>query len=201
MSTRDEIKESILKRALIHVPFDGWSKDLLERAAVEAGVDPSYSWRLFPLGTMDATKYWSERLDQEMLATLPSPEGLKVREKITLATRTRISLLTPHREAALKTAKYLAHPQHMGHATRMLYRTVSEIWYYAGDTSTDYNFYTKRGLLSLVYSSTFLYWLKDDSDQFEKTWKFLDRRIENVLKLPNLPKRIIKKVFPWKRHG
>ncbi len=198
METRDEIKENLLKRALLHVPFDGWSKNVLELAAVEAGVDASYSWRLFPHGPIDAIAYWSQQLDQDMLTALPSPEGLKVREKIALATKTRITLLIPYRETANKTARYLALPQHVTQATRMLYKTVNEIWYYAGDTSTDYNFYTKRGLLALVYSTTFLYWLKDDSEDFEKTWDFLDRRIEEVLKLPQ---KIKSKLFFWRKHG
>lgn len=201
MDNRDEIKENLLKRALFHVPFDGWSKNLLEQAAVETGVDPSYSWRLFPQGPMEAIAYWSHQLDAELLATLPSPDTLKVREKIALATRERISLLTPYREAARKTARYLALPQHVTQATRMLYKTVNEIWYYAGDTSTDYNFYTKRGLLAWVYSTTFLYWLKDDSEDFEKTWIFLNNRIEEVLTLPKLPQKIKSKLFFWRSHG
>lgn len=198
MDNRDESKENLLKRALLHVPFDGWSKGVLERAAVEAYGDASYSWRLFPKGPMEAVAFWSKLLDQEMLSTLPSPEGLKVREKVALATKTRISLLIPYREAANKTTRYLALPQHVPQATRMLYKTVNEIWYYAGDTSTDYNFYTKRGLLAWVYSSTFLYWLKDDSENFEKTWTFLDHRIEEVLKFPH---KIKSTLFFWRNHG
>ena len=68
MDARDELKTQILKRALIHVPFDGWSQDLLERAAEEVGLDPSYGWRLFPKGPLEAVSYWSKLLDQEMLA-------------------------------------------------------------------------------------------------------------------------------------
>jgi ubiquinone biosynthesis protein COQ9 len=199
--TRDELKDKIIKKALIHVPFDGWSQDVLERAAVEAGVDASNAWRLFPKGVIEAIAYWSHSLDQEMLTLLPSPDELKVREKVTRGVRTRLTLLAPYREAARKTARYLSLPQHIGQGSKMLYRTVNKIWYYAGDTSTDYNFYTKRGLLALVYSSTFLYWLKDDSEGFEKTWIFLDKRIEDALTIPVLPKKILKRVFPWKHHG
>lgn len=201
MDARDEIKKQIIKRALVHVPFDGWSQDILERAAVEEGLDASYGWRLFPQGTLEAVAFWSDLLDQEMLQTLPSPETLRVREKVTLAIRTRLTLLAPYREAARKTATYLSLPHHMGKASRLLYETVNKIWYYAGDTSTDYNFYTKRALLAWVYSSTFLYWLRDHSDGWEDTWAFLDRRIEEVLTLPKLPKKIIQRLCPWKRNG
>lgn len=200
MDARDDIKKKILKHALIHVPFDGWSQGLLEKASEEAGVDPSYGWRIFPKGPLEAISYWSHLLDQEMLASLPSSENNRIREKVALAVKTRLSLLIPYRETARKTALYLASPLHLGQASRLLYETVNEIWYYAGDRSTDYNFYTKRGLLAWVYSSAFLYWLRDQSEGFENTWIFLDRRIDEVLKLPKISQKLAHCFFPWKRH-
>lgn len=199
MDNRDELQRQILKRALVHIPFEGWSKEILERAALEEGLDPSYGWRLFPKGPLEAISLWSHLLDQEMLKSLPLDDTLRVHEKITLAVKTRLKLLIPHREAARKTAKFLSLPQHMGKASHLLYTTVNEIWYYAGDRSTDYNFYTKRGLLAWVYSSTFLYWLRDSSDGFEKTWTFLDRRIKEVLTIPRLPRKILDRLCRWKR--
>jgi ubiquinone biosynthesis protein COQ9 len=201
MDSRDEIKHKVILRALQHVPFEGWSQEILERSAQEIGVDSSFGWRLFPKGPLEAIAYWSQFLDQQMLSALPSPEGLRVREKVTLAVKTRLSLLIPYRETARKTATYLALPPHGLYASKLLYTTVNEIWYYAGDTSTDYNFYTKRGLLAWVYSSTFLYWLRDPSHDFENTWAFLDRRIEEVLTLPKLPQKIVQKLFFWRPHG
>ena len=65
---------------------------------------------------------------------------------------------------------------------RLLYKTVDAMWYAAGDTSTDFNFYTKRATLAGVYSSTLLYWLNDRSEGNEATWSFLDRRIEDVMR-------------------
>lgn len=196
MEEREDLKRKILDRALLHVPFESWSAGLLERAAVEVGLDSSYGWRLFPKGPLEAVSLWGHLLDQNMLAALPSPHDMRVRDRISLSVKTRLNLLIPHREAALKTTFYLARPSHLGEATRLLYQTVNEIWYYAGDTSTDYNFYTKRALLAWVYSSTFVYWLRDTSDDYEKTWAFLDRRIGEVLNFPKMFQ------FPWKkRHG
>ena len=60
------------------------------------------------------------------------------------------------------------------------------MWYAAGDTSTDFNFYTKRATLAGVYSSTLLYWLNDRSPGGEATWGFLDRRIDDVMKIEKL---------------
>jgi ubiquinone biosynthesis protein COQ9 len=190
MDDRNKIKERVIKRALVHVPFEGWSQATLERAATEEDLDSSYAWRLFSQGPLEAVSFWSSLLDQEMEQKLPTDSHLRVREKITLAVQTRLRLLAPHREAARKTAAFLSSPHHLAKASQLVYRTVNNIWIYAGDTSTDYNFYTKRALLAWVYSSTFVYWLQDDSEQFENTWRFLDRRIEEVLTLPKLPQKI-----------
>ena len=195
MEDREHLKIKILKSALKNVPFEGWSADLLEKATQTCGVETSYAWRLFPNGSRDAINLWSQLLDKKMLEILPVPDTLKVRERVILGVKTRISLLIPYREAARETTRYLRKPSHIPDAVRLLYQTVNTIWYYAGDTSTDYNFYTKRALLSWVYSTTFLYWLKDDSEEFEKTWDFLDKRVKEVLSLPKYFK------FPWKRHG
>ena len=60
----------------------------------------------------------------------------------------------------------------------------------AGDTATDWNFYSKRALLAGVYSSTVLFWLNDKSEDFRDTWAFLDRRIADVMKVPKLKGRL-----------
>lgn len=46
--------------------------------------------------------------------------------------------------------------------------------------SLQFNYYTKRVTLGLVYGSTELFMVQDKSEDFEKTWKFLDRRLENL---------------------
>ena len=63
---------------------------------------------------------------------------------------------------------------------RLLFDTVDTIWHAAGDRSTDFNFYTKRGLLAGVYAATTLYWLDDRSDDAQATAAFLDRRLAEV---------------------
>jgi ubiquinone biosynthesis protein COQ9 len=66
-------------------------------------------------------------------------------------------------------------------AGRLVYRTCDRIWRAAGDSATDFNFYTKRGLLAGVVTSTMLYWLQDKSEGSQATSAFLDRRIADVL--------------------
>ena len=81
-------------------------------------------------------------------------------------------------------------PFNAGLALKLLYKTVDAMWYAAGDTSTDFNFYTKRATLAGVYSSTLLYWLNDRSAGGEATWGFLDRRIDDVMKIEKLKSQV-----------
>ena len=55
------------------------------------------------------------------------------------------------------------------------------MWRIAGDTSTDFNHYTKRMTLGAVYGSTLLVWLDDQSEGLGETAAFLDRRIDDVM--------------------
>ena len=87
----------------------------------------------------------------------------------------------------------LALPLNAPLGLKLLYRTVDAIWYAAGDTSADFNFYTKRATLAGVFSSTLLYWLNDRSEGNEATWAFLDRRIDDVMRFEKFKGQFVKK--------
>ena len=69
------------------------------------------------------------------------------------------------------------------------------IWTWAGDDATDYNRYTKRGLLSGVIGATMAYWLQQNDDATNaKTFAFLNNRIENVVTIGQNTSKVIKPV-------
>ncbi len=182
----DRQREAILRAALAHVPFDGWTWAALERAAADAGLPAEVARAAFPGGPTEAVELFSDWADRRMLAALEAIDldALRVRDRIRLAVRTRLEQLAPHREAVRAALAHLALPHNAGIGLRCLWRTVDAIWRAAGDTATDFNYYTKRMLLAGVYSSTLLCWIEDDSPDFEATWAFLDRRIDEVLRVP-----------------
>ena len=117
-------------------------------------------------------------------------EPMKVRERVALAVRLRLSALSPHRETVRRTLSYLSLPSNFSIGVRAMYRTVDSIWYAVGDKSADFSFYTKRALLAGVISATTLFWINDKSEDSADSWKFLDRRIADVLKIPVLRSRL-----------
>ncbi len=183
---RDAVRERIVEAALPHVAFDGWTPETLRRAAHEAGYEPVMALRVFPRGPVEAVEFWCALADRRMLKSIEEEggAGLKVRARIGLAVRRRLEAVGPHREAVRRALGLLALPHNAPIGAGTLWRTVDAIWYAAGDTATDFNFYTKRGLLAGVYSATVLYWLEDRSEGFAETWAFLDRRIADVMRVP-----------------
>ncbi len=174
----------ILAAALPHVAFDGWTPRLMREAAEVAGVDHNEMRLAFPDGALDLVDYFLADGDRRMAEALAGEDlaAMKVRARITRAVRTRIEADGPHREAVRRAVTLLALPTSGGRGPRALYRTVDAIWRAAGDTATDFNFYTKRATLAGVYSAVTLYWLADRSEDFADTWAFLDARIEDVMR-------------------
>ncbi|KAA0598453.1 ubiquinone biosynthesis protein COQ9 [Azospirillum lipoferum] len=179
----DTLRDEILVASLPNVVFDGWSLQSLRDGTGMAGHEPSALLRAFPGGVTDAVEHfadWSDRQMLDRLEALPLAE-MKVRERISLAVRTYFEVLEPYREAKRRQLSYLALPQNVALGLRLLYRTVDAMWFAAGDSSTDYNHYTKRALLAAVVSSSTFYWLDDKSDDHAETRAFIDRRLADVL--------------------
>ena len=187
-SPLDDMRDRILDAALPHVMFDGWSRAALVHGARDADLVDADVDIAFPTGVRDAVGYWLDRCDTEMVAAMEAEdlESMKIREKVALGVRVRLEQASDHKEAVRRALAYLALPGNAGLASRSLYRTVDAIWRASGDTATDFNFYTKRGLLAGVYTTTLLYWLDDASEEHVDTWSFLDRRIADVMRIPKL---------------
>lgn len=192
-------RDKIIEHALPHIAFDGWTMVALEQAASDAGYSDHMARRVFTEGVSQAIDHFADWSDRRMVAALATQdlESLKIRERIHACVKTRIQLNAPHKESIRRLLSYLALPSNTPLASRLAWRSCSVMWYAAGDRSSDWNHYTKRGLLVSVYSTTILYWLNDEGDEsgdFPETWSFLERRISDVLKTFGLPKKL-KSIF------
>ena len=179
----EDLREAVLNAALPHAAFDGFTDMVLQKAGAEAGLEKADVARLFEDGPISLLEYYSTRTDAEMEQRLAQMDlaGMKIRERIATAVKTRLAILKPHKEAARRAAALLSLPMHAALGARLVYRTVDAMWRAAGDTSTDFNFYTKRGILAGVYGSTAMRWFNDTSEDEAATDAFLADRIENVM--------------------
>ena len=195
-ATGDTLRDRLLDAFLTHVAFDGWTDTALAAAAKDCGQSVEMAKNAYPGGLLELASAFSGRTDRDMAARLAAMDmnDVRIRDRIALGVRTRLEILAPHREAVRHLSGFLALPGQHGTAARCVWKTASEIWYAAGDTSTDFNHYTKRGLLAPVITATVLYWLADESEGFADTWGFLDRRIDDVLAVTALKGKLEKKL-------
>jgi ubiquinone biosynthesis protein COQ9 len=177
------LREAVLAAALPHAAFDGFTDSVLQKAGVEAGVDAITLARLFEGGPISLVEFYSAWADAKMEEKLAGMDlkAMKIRERIAAAVKARLAVLAPHKEAARRAAALLSLPMHAALGARLVYRTVDAMWRAAGDTSTDFNFYTKRGILAGVYGSTAMRWFNDAGEDEKATDEFLAARIENVM--------------------
>ena len=185
-------RRALLAALLDHVPFDGWTGTAMAAAAEQAGLDADFPHRAFPRGAVDAIEYFNRVADEDMAAALAGEdlEAMRVRDRIARAVRVRLEQNAGHRDAVRRGLTVLSFPPNGPAGMRILYRTVDTIWRAAGDTATDFNFYTKRGLLAGVYGATVVFWLNDGSEDSERTWRFLERRIDETMQIPRAVQRL-----------
>ncbi len=193
--TLDELQGALIGALLSHAPFDGWSDKALAASAADLGIPADRASLVFPGGAADMMQALADWTRDRLAAELGNGDRLstlKIRDKVTLAVRTRFeTVLGPHKEAIRRGSYILAQPRHAALAARLTWQAADGIWRLCGDTATDYNHYTKRAILSAILASTSLVWQTDASPNNEDTWAFLDRRIAGIMRFEKTKARVL----------
>jgi ubiquinone biosynthesis protein COQ9 len=185
------VKDQLLDAALLHVPFDGWGPASFDAAVADAGVDPGLAKAVCPRGAVDLALAYHQRGDEEMIRRIHAEDlsTLRFRDRVAAAVRFRIEA-AEDKEIVRRGTTLFPLPNHAGDGARAIWGTADKIWTALGDRSDDVNWYTKRTILSGVYSSTVLYWLGDESEGNAATWAFLDRRIDDVMQFEKVKAKL-----------
>ncbi|XP_042868289.1 ubiquinone biosynthesis protein COQ9, mitochondrial-like [Penaeus japonicus] len=194
----DELRAEILNAAMPFVYSHGWSQEAIAQGAETLGYS-GMAHGMFPKGGVELVNHFyttcNNRLEELLAAKVKeienNPELKKgttafIAESVEERLRMNIEYLdTWHQALALH-----ASPTNMPDALNNLGRLVDHIWYYAGDRSHDFNWYTKRGILAGVYKSSELYMLQDKSEDFQDTWAFMNRRLSDVHNLAKCARNV-----------
>jgi len=183
--TLDELRAALAPRLPAHAGFDGWSDKALATAAAELGVPSERARLAYKEGAVQMIDAWFDAIDKATLDAFPPEriEGMKVRERIRALILFRFEAARPHREALRRAIAALAMPQNAASAASLAWRAADRIWRIAGDEATDFNHYSKRAMLIGVYASTTLVFLDDEAEDLADTQAFLDRRIDDVMRI------------------
>lgn len=185
-------KTRLLQAAMPHVAFDGWSDATFKAAVADSGLDEETARAIAPRRGLDLAVMFHKSGDAEMVAAMEATDltALRYRDRVIACVRKRIEIAGADREAVRRGATLFALPFNAPEGAKLVWGTADAIWNVLGDTSDDYNWYSKRTILSGVYSSTVLFWLGDDSEGSERTWEFLDRRIDGVMQFEKIKAQV-----------
>ena len=185
--TLDELRVALAPDIAASAIFDGWNETALVAAAQMAGADVDIAKLAFPKGpdqAMDMIDAWIASVDQAMEQEWPQERlvELKIRERIRTLVAFRLAAVEHIDEAVRRAMAVMAMPQNAARSVQMGWRSADIMWRLAWDTATDYNHYTNRAILGGIYSATLAVFVNDDSEGRETTYKFLDRRIDGVMR-------------------
>ncbi|HPF24397.1 MAG TPA: COQ9 family protein [Hyphomonas sp.] len=176
----EALRRRWLDALLPEVAFDGWTEAAAERAANEAGLGDGERALAAPRGVVDLIDAFFDRAAEAATADLKAQDltAMRVADRVKAGVLAWLQALAPDREAVRRAAARGLVPWSATPALQRTWRVADMIWEAAGDTATDYNRYSKRGLLAAALPSIVMYWLDNPSD--EDLDAYVARRLAQV---------------------
>ncbi|MDB9776665.1 COQ9 family protein [Alphaproteobacteria bacterium] len=176
-------QEKIVNQFIRDVPKFGWSRDTLLGSAKKLKVSTSILAKEFPSFEADILKFIISQNNQkvEKLYKSFNHERLRMRDRVKTLLELKFETNQYLKDSLPEILKNLLRPGNIIGSLKLLNQNSDFIWKLAGDTSNDFSYYSKRGLLSIVYLSTLIYWLNDSSDKMIGTKSFISRAVDNVV--------------------
>ena len=112
---------------------------------------------------------------------------VKVRDKISCLVKHRIKEIDKHKVCAKDVLGQALLPYNTPTFMHQLWDTADNMWIGIGDKTphSDTNYYTKRIILCGVIASSIMFWVSDKGNEVDE---FIDRRIDDALKLGKIKK-------------
>ncbi|XP_066995589.2 ubiquinone biosynthesis protein COQ9, mitochondrial [Anabrus simplex] len=186
-----EIRKIILDAALPFVSQHGWSKQALI-AGAEAVGHPGVAHGLFCRGEIELVQHFYESCNQQFAQDLKqaveesSTDPSKQKEPLSFikdAFKARLLMIAPYHKEWPQALGIMALPPNIPTAVNCLFTLVDDVSYYAGDRSVNFNWYVHRMTLAGIYQTTEIYFMQDKSKNYQATWNFLARRVNDAATL------------------
>jgi|TARA_B100001094_G_scaffold322895_1_gene372901 ubiquinone biosynthesis protein COQ9 len=165
------------------VPKFGWSRETLLHCAKKQKLSTPNLALMFPSFEYDVLKYLIAQNNSLVEKNYNSFNNsrLKTRDKIKTIMELKFDSNAYLKDALPEMLKFLLRPGNIFMSIKMLHQNSDFIWNLAGDKSNDFNYYSKRGLLSMVYLATLIYWLNDKSNKGIGTKNFISKSVDGIV--------------------
>ena len=180
----------ILKLAKLIIAKEGLNSNTFETIAVKHNLNINEINLLFPEGNKDLQKYSLEQLNIELQEYCKSIDliRLPLHKRIRKILLSKIEIMKKEKNFYKKIFLNSLLPNKSVSLPKQLYKSIDQIWYLAGDTSVDFNFYTKRLILAGIYSRIVLFFFNNNNQS--ELENLLDLNLKRVAKIPELKSKI-----------
>ena len=176
----------ILKFAKIVVAKDGLTSNTFKNISKKYDLNIDEMNLLFPGGKNDFLQFVLEQLniDLENYCKKLDLIRLPVHKRIRKILLSKIYIMDKEKKFYKKIFLSLLIPKKKFSFPVKLYKSVDQIWFIAGDTSVDFNFYTKRLILAGIYSRVIFFFFNNNNQTLLED--LLDSSLKRVSKIPEL---------------
>ena len=123
----DQTEQQMLDRALALAPRMGWTWPMVVACGAELGLSRAEVELLVPHGPADLAALLARRHDSAVLAALPDPAALKIRDRIRAAVIARLDAAAADAPAVRRWAAWLALPTHLPQALRLVWASADAL--------------------------------------------------------------------------
>ena len=182
---------------LEHVPDLGWTWDALYKATKKAkkpkNLNREELQNLFENKISNIIGTFNDKLDEDMyvIFNTNNNKDLGTTDTIKALILSRLKASENYKSIIKTSLLLMAQPRNAYDALNQVMKTSNKIWEIAGDTSKGGTFYSKRLILSGVYSTTLAHWLTKETLSIGESEYFLDRRLDDVKNFGKLSKHSI----------
>ncbi len=191
-------KQKLLEAIINIVEINGWSSNVFQKLKNKNIIKISDLMINFPDEDKDLLIFVINELNYLMEKKINKRDimNLPISKRIKRILITRFEILKNNKKFYKKTFNYLLLPKNIKLMKNNLYKSVDQMWYLAGDNSTDFNFYTKRLTLSFIYVNALFTFYKNDKSNVEDN---IDINLKKISKIPKLKNKFvfIKDSFPF----
>ncbi len=186
--TENKKKEDILKKAKSIVSIEGWSSEILLKLQKQ-NIKKNDLFFFFPDGYKDLLEYALQNINEKLEFKLKKINliNFPLNKRIKKILLLRFDILNEDKEFYKKTFNHLLLPTNNKISKKSLYNSVNTMWYLAGDNSTDFNFYTKRLILSGIYTNALFVFFSKEMKYVEEN---IDENLKRISKIPKIKERI-----------
>ena len=187
-NSNNKIKSNILQKLKKIVSDEGWSEKVLKQL-LQNGVEKSDLVTFFQYDYKELLKYSLEELNKSLEKEINKINiiNYSLNKRIKKILMLRFNILNNDKEFYKKTFYHLLIPSNNKIMKSSLYKSVDTMWYLAGDNSTDFNFYTKRLILAVIYVNALFVLFNKNFDEVESN---IDRNLKKISKIPKIKDRI-----------